>query len=187
LAWFFERTIFANHDQALPAHWKDLPTQKVTLTEDNLIKAMMATGSIPFVLEAVSHISGAKPGIYWDGGITDYHFDLRFNSSEKLVLYPHFSSAVIPGWFDKHVPWRRVHDANFDNVVLITPSKQFVADLPYGKIPDRGDFDRFSVDQRLKYWQTVLDRSRKIADDFAECVATGKGLESIQPFAERER
>ncbi len=187
LAWFFERTIFANHDQPMPSQWQDLPTEQVSLTEENLMKAMMATGSIPFILEAVSVIAGAKPGIYWDGGITDYHFDLPFNDGEKLVLYPHFSPAVIPGWFDKHVFWRRVHDKNFANVVLITPSKQFVAELPYGKIPDRGDFERFDFDERLKYWQTVLDRSRRIGDEFAECVVSGKGLESIRPFADRDR
>jgi hypothetical protein len=157
------------------------------LTEANLTQAMMATGSIPFVLEAVSQIPGAKSGIYWDGGIVDYHFDLPFNQQDKLVLYPHFSSAVIPGWFDKHVPWRKVNAKHFNNVVLVTPSKEFVASLPYGKIPDRDDFNNFSFDERLKYWQTVLDRSRQIADDFAECVATGKGLESMQPFAARDR
>ena len=147
----------------------------------------MATGSIPFILEAVSEIAGAKPGVYWDGGITDYHFDLPFNQQESLVLYPHFSSAVIPGWFDKHIPWHKVNEANFDNVVLVTPSEEFVAKLPYGKIPDRGDFNNFDFDDRLKYWQTVLDSSRQLGDDFAECVATGKGLESVRPFSSRMR
>lgn len=187
LGWFFERTIFANHHDPIPVGWKDLPTQQVPLTETNLMKAMLATGSIPFVLEAVSQIPGAKSGIYWDGGITDYHFDLPFNQSGKLVLYPHFSSAVIPGWFDKHIPWHKVNEKHFDNVVLVTPSKQFVADLPYGKIPDRNDFNNFSFQDRLKYWQTVLDRSQQIGDDFAACVATGKGLDSIVPFANRDR
>lgn len=187
LAWFFERTIFANHEDPIPAGWTDLPTQQVVLSEANLVEAMMATGSIPFVLEAVSQIQGAKPGIYWDGGITDYHFDLPFNQKEKLVLYPHFSSAVIPGWFDKHIPWRKVNEKHFDNVVLVTPSREFVADLPYGKIPDRNDFNRLSFVDRLRYWETVLDRSKQIGEDFAECVATGKGLESIQPFAIRDR
>jgi hypothetical protein len=187
LAWFFERTIFANHADPIPAGWKDLPTHQVALTEANLIQAMMATGSIPFVLDAVSQIPGAKPGIYWDGGITDYHFDLPFNQGDKLVLYPHFSSAVIPGWFDKHIPWHKVDAKHFDNVVLVTPSKEFVASLPYGKIPDRNDFNNLAYDERLRYWRTVLDRSRQIGADFAECVATGKGLESMQPFAARDR
>ncbi len=187
LAWFFERTIFANHADQIPRAWNDLPTHQVTLNEANIIDAMMATGSIPFILEAVSNIAGAKPGIYWDGGITDYHFDLPFNQQDDLVLYPHFSSAVIPGWFDKHIPWHRVNEAHFDNVVLVTPSDEFVARLPYGKIPDRGDFNNLDFNDRLKYWQLVLDRSRQIADDFADCVATGKGLELMRPFASRVR
>ncbi len=187
LGWFFERTLFANHNEPIPSGWKNLPTHQVTLTEQNVMDAMIATGSIPFVLEAVRHISGAKPGIYWDGGITDYHFDMPFNQSDKLVLYPHFSSAVVPGWFDKHIPWHTVNERHFDNVVLVTPSKQFVANLPHGKIPDRNDFNNFSFQDRQKYWQHVLEVSQRIGDDFAECVESGKGLESMQPFANRDR
>lgn len=187
LSLFFERTVFSNAKHVDLSRWRDLRTTSVTLAGDNVFDAMMATGSIPFILEGVTNIAGAKEGVYWDGGITDYHFDVPFNDGEKLVLYPHFSAAVIPGWFDKHVPWHKVSSSNYSNVVLLVPSRDFIASLPFGKIPDRDDFAKFDYDTRLDYWQTVLERSREIADEFAECVRTGNGLENVRPFDERDR
>ena len=187
LSWFFERTVFTNAPASLPARWTDMTTSAVALAENNVIDAMMATGSIPFILEAVKDIAGARPGLYWDGGITDYHFDLPFNSSDQLVLYPHFSSAVIPGWFDKRLPWRKVRDSNFDNVVLVTPAEEFTKSLPFGKIPDRQDFNNYSYEVRLDYWNKVMLESKRLAEDFAKLVEYGKGLEDIRPFADRAR
>ncbi|MFK7863254.1 MAG: patatin-like phospholipase family protein [Pseudohongiellaceae bacterium] len=188
LSWFFERTVFTNGEPTYPVAWTDMRTKAVSLTEDNVVQAMMATGSIPFVLDAVKDIPGASSGLYWDGGITDYHFDFPFNNGERLVLYPHFSSTVIPGWFDKKIPWRRVHSSNFDNVVLITPSEEFTAGLPYGKIPDREDFNRLNYEDRVNYWQTVLEESRRLADDFASLVGSKERcLEVLRPFSERAR
>ena len=186
LSLYFERTIFSTMGQHCP--WQgatDLKTSIVSMSMENARDAMLATGSIPFVLNGVRDISGSKPGLYLDGGITDYHFDMPFHSGEDLVLYPHFSSAVIPGWFDKHIPWRKVHLQNFQNVVLVTPSREFVSKLPYGKISDRNDFEKLSTEDRLQYWQEVLAASNSLAEDFAELVETGKGLEDVLPFEER--
>ncbi|GJM13544.1 MAG: hypothetical protein DHS20C12_19470 [Pseudohongiella sp.] len=183
LSLFFERTIFSNMGQLSPfADARDLKTVHVDLVEENLMDAMMASGSIPFVLNGVRDIHGAKKGMYWDGGITDYHFDFPFHSGSDLVLYPHFSSTVIPGWFDKRVPWRRVNPKHFENVVLVVPSADFVSKLPYGKIPDRTDFETLDSSSRLSYWSTVLEQSRQLADDFAALVEGGVGIENIQPF-----
>ncbi|NQV71229.1 MAG: patatin-like phospholipase family protein [Pseudohongiella sp.] len=187
LSWYFERTIFTTMGQSSPwACSKDLDTCLTSLSEENIFEAMIASGSIPFVLDGVRDIRGAKPGLYWDGGITDYHFDFDFHGGDDLVLYPHFSSRVIPGWFDKHVPWRKVNERNFDNVVLLTPSREFVASLPYGKIPDRTDFEKFDYDTRLAYWREVLDKSQVLADEFSELVVSGKGVNKIKPFIERD-
>jgi hypothetical protein len=49
---------------------------------------------------------------------------------------------------------------------MITPSKEFVAGLPYGKIPDRNDFTNLDADTRIKYWNTVFSETEKLADDF---------------------
>ena len=183
LSLFFERNIFSNMGQMSP--WRnvaDLKTAIVGMNEDNLVDAMMASGSIPFVLNGVRDIAGANQGLYWDGGITDYHFDFPFPAGNELVLYPHFSPTVIPGWFDKRVPWRRVNLENFKNVVLVVPSAEFVADLPHGKIPDRTDFETLDYDSRLAYWNTVLEKSKQLAVDFSALVERGVGIEDAQPF-----
>ncbi|MSR11853.1 MAG: patatin-like phospholipase family protein [Gammaproteobacteria bacterium] len=174
LSWFFQRTLFSSAGESSPwLRLKDLDTQLAPLTTDNVFAAMMASGSIPFALAGERDIAGAQNGLYWDGGITDYHFDLPFYAGDELVLYPHFYSSVIPGWFDKHLPWRRPHAENFRNVVLLAPSAAFVASLPYGKIPDRTDFKTLDYQSRQRYWQRVLDLSRYIADDFAQLVEAG--------------
>lgn len=188
LSCFFERTVFTNGDASLPVQWEDMASAAVSLTSQNIVDAMMATGSIPFVLDGVKDIAGSKPGLYWDGGITDYHFDLPFNDSDQLVLYPHFSATVIPGWFDKKIPWRKVHESNFNNVVLVTPSKEFTANLPHGKIPDREDFNNFAYDERVEYWREVLERSKSLAADFAQLVNSKENcMKVMRPFSDRDR
>ncbi len=186
LSLFFERNIFSNMGQMSPfINIDDLRTSHVGLNEENVMDALMATGSIPFVLNGVRDIAHAKRGLYWDGGITDYHFDLPFHAGDELVLYPHFSSTVIPGWFDKRVPWRGVNIKNFENVVLVTPSVEFVARLPYGKIPDRTDFEKLGYEQRLSYWASVLESGKELACDFAALVESGAGIDAVQPFTGR--
>ncbi len=188
LSVFLERTLFSSLGAESPWHGEsDLRTVSVQLTEQNVMPAMMATGAIPYVLEGVRDIPGARRGLYWDGGITDYHLDMNFHAGEGLVLYPHFSSAVIPGWFDKSLHWRRAHDARFDRVVLVTPSPEFVASLPFGKIPDRKDFETLDTAQRVRYWREVLAASEAMATDFAALVETGDGLDRVKPFSARER
>jgi len=184
LACFFERHIFHNsHDGAQTLPLSDLPSQYVALTPENVPDALMASGSIPFIMESVQNVSGTKPGsVFRDGGITDYHLDLPFQQSEGLVLYPHFYAGITPGWFDRFVPWRKAHRDYYDNVVLLSPSREFVASLPYGKIPDRNDFKHLDAVERLRYWQRVLQESERLADDFRALVETGRGLEKIQVF-----
>jgi len=136
------------------------PTDYYALDKENYLLALMASGSIPIVLEGIKNIPNAKPGIYRDGGIIDYHFDLAFKQSE-LVLYPHFYNTPTPGWFDKKVPSRQCHQSSYENVVMLVPSQEFVAKLPYSKIPDRKDFQEMEAQQRIKYWLETL--SNRIA------------------------
>tara|TARA_B110000211_G_C14002359_1_gene519115 strand:- start:889 stop:1068 length:180 start_codon:yes stop_codon:yes gene_type:complete len=49
---------------------------------------------------------------------------------------------------------------------MITPSKEFVASLPYGKIPDRNDFTDLDADTRIKYWNTIFSETEKLAEAF---------------------
>jgi hypothetical protein len=60
--------------------------------------SLLASGSIPLVLQAVNDIAGAPQGPYWDGGLIDYHLHLPYQRDEGLVLYPHFSDSYRAGW-----------------------------------------------------------------------------------------
>ena len=67
---------------ALPFGTADFRTRQVRLTHANFMDALQASCSIPFVLQAVHHIAGAPPGAYWDGGLTDYHMHLAYNTHQ---------------------------------------------------------------------------------------------------------
>ena len=163
---FFERVLFHAADAQPPFyHINDLPTRRVPLAADNLRDAVLASGSIPLVLSGVPDIAGAGPGIYYDGGITDYHFDIPF-TDDGLVLYPHFYPYASPGWFDKSLKWRRAQPKHYENVLMVCPSPAWIAALPYGKIPDRKDFGRMSHEQKVAYWGETIARSEQLADEF---------------------
>ncbi|MGE6461501.1 patatin-like phospholipase family protein [Pseudoalteromonas tetraodonis] len=161
----YERFIFGapNSNLSITDSY-NFKTQNIVLSQTNLKDALLASGSIPLVMQGIKNIAGSPPGIYRDGGIIDYHFDLKINNP-GLILYPHFNSEPKAGWFDKNLK-RKVSPQNYDNVVMITPSKEFVAGLPYGKIPDRNDFTNLDADTRIKYWNTVFSETEKLADDF---------------------
>ncbi len=177
---FFDRVLFYDPRDIPPISDGDdiFPTQKIPLTEKNIRDAILASGSIPLVMRGVRDISGAPQGYYRDGGIVDYHIDIPFGPVEKngIVLFPHYLDRIIPGWFDKHLPWRRPNSENIENVVLLCPSREFVEKLPYGKIPDRSDFPRFKGDDkaRIAYWKKVVSEAKRLGDEFFEITGGGK-------------
>ncbi|MDO6634974.1 patatin-like phospholipase family protein [Pseudoalteromonas carrageenovora] len=161
----YERFIFGAPNSTLSiTDSYNFKTQNIALSQTNLKDALLASGSIPLVMQGIKNIEGSPPGIYRDGGIIDYHFDLKINNP-GLILYPHFNSEPKAGWFDKNLK-RKVAPQNYDNVVMITPSKEFIAGLPYGKIPDRNDFTDLDADTRIKYWNTVFSETEKLAEAF---------------------
>ncbi|MFT5162502.1 MAG: hypothetical protein ACI9FJ_001078 [Alteromonadaceae bacterium] len=167
----YERFIFQTPDSQLNLVDPDnIPTQAITLTAENINDALLASGSIPLVMQGITNIAGCPPGMYRDGGIIDYHFDLQIKNP-GLTLYPHFSSSLKAGWFDKQLS-RNVRLKNYHNTVLICPSAQFVAGLPYNKIPDRTDFTAMKPAQRIRYWQQVFADSEQLAAEFAEFYQT---------------
>ena len=161
----YERFIFGapNSNLSITDSY-NFKTQNIPLSQTNLKDALLASGSIPLVMQGIKNIAGSPPGIYRDGGIIDYHFDLKINNP-GLILYPHFNSEPKAGWFDKNLK-RKVAPQNYDNVVMISPSKEFIAGLPYGKIPDRNDFTDLDADTRIKYWNTVFSETEKLAEAF---------------------
>ncbi|MDO8908323.1 MAG: patatin-like phospholipase family protein [Pseudohongiella sp.] len=186
LGYFFERHVFHNEMDVPDPDWlSEYPTQYRVITAKNVREVLMATGSIPQVMERVTNMPGNADTVYRDGGITDYHLDLPFNQQRGLVLYPHFYAGIVPGWFDKFAAWRRANPRHFDNVLLISPSLDFVRSLPYGKIPDRNDFKYMPTDKRIDYWHRVLGESERLAQELRDLVNNGKGIESIQPITTR--
>jgi hypothetical protein len=175
---FFERTLFYDGRDIPPFYnLKGFPIHHVPLKPDNLKLAIMSSGSIPLVMNGVTDIPGAPEGVYRDGGMLDYHLDIPFDPDpENIVLYPHYTDAIIPGWLDKHIPWRRAHSENMHNVLIVSPSKNFVASLPYGKIPDRNDFMRFRGRdaERIEYWNKAIEAGTILSEEFFEAVTSGK-------------
>ena len=112
---FFARALFYD-PRDLPPFYNatGFPLDRIPLTADNLLEAVVASGSIPLVLNGVRDIPGAAPGTYRDGGIIDYHLDLPTSDPDRLTLFPHFFDWMKPGWFDKHLNWRRHDPAHTD-------------------------------------------------------------------------
>lgn len=172
----FERLIVHDPRQAPPLHaLEDFPSRFLNLELGNLRQALLASGSIPMVMQGVRDLPGAGAGTYRDGGLLDYHLDLPYHGDD-IVLYPHFTDRVIPGWFDKGLPWRRANQQGLQDVLLLAPSKEYLARLPHGKLPDRSDFKRFMGDDpgRNKYWQTAMSESQRLGDEFLQLADNGQ-------------
>ena len=174
LAWQMRRCIFNSCGDETPfRRLADLPTVHLPLTRENLRAALLASGSIPLLLESV-RIPGDEGGVHWDGGVLDYHPDIDFGDGDGIVMYPHFYAHVVPGWFDKGLRWRRSRGVNFRRALFISPSESFVASLPGKRIPDRRDFRSLTVGERIRRWQSVLDASERLGDELRELVETGR-------------
>lgn len=179
----FERVIFSTNVSESP--FRNLPKVKgriSQLTENNLVQSLLASSAIPGVLEGVQGISGAPEGVYRDGGIIDYHFDLPLEAESGIILYPHFSPTLKPGWFDKNLPWRQVKAKNYQDVVLLTPTPQFIQMLPFNKIPDRKDFNRLDDMARAHYWKTAVKMGQRLADDMDELINGSRLKNEIRPL-----
>ncbi|MGK8436915.1 patatin-like phospholipase family protein [Ectopseudomonas hydrolytica] len=180
----FDRVILHDARQVPPlAQLSDFRSHFHALTAQNLRQALLASGSIPMVMEAIREIPGLEPGAYRDGGLLDYHLDLPYHG-EDIVLYPHFTDRVIPGWFDKGMPWRRGDRNRLQDVLLLAPSRDYLARLPHGKLPDRTDFKRYLGNDagREQYWRKAMAESVRLGDEFLELVESGRLAERLQPL-----
>ncbi len=181
LALQLRRFIFHSAGDTTPfAGLADLPTTHVTLTQQNCRAALMASGSIPLLVDGV-RIPGVR-GLHWDGGVLDYHLDLDFGAGDGLVLYPHFYPHIVPGWFDKGLRWRRGRPSNFERALVIAPSEAFIASLPGGRIPDRNDFYQLDHATRIARWQAVVDATTRLGDELRELITTGRIADHVQSW-----
>jgi hypothetical protein len=187
------RTQLAQHlarvvigDQRDPVFWLKakfdaFDTQFAPLAPDNLASALLASGTLPFTMEPVRDIPHAPSGVYWDGGLIDYHLALPYsrvagNPEGGLVLYPHFGDQIVPGWLDKPLPWRRAGFGRnrdwLDNVILVSPSRAFLQTLSRGKLPDRKDFRYYGEnhDFRILNWKLAIGEGERLRDALAAFV-----------------
>ncbi len=181
---FADRVLAAVGTEALPiGHDGLFPIKQSSITADNLHDFLMASASIPLVLEGVSKIADAPDGIYRDGGLLDYHLDLAWQD-EGIVLYPHFTDRIIPGWFDKLLKWRNGDAQRQSHTLLIAPSEEYLQSLPNGKLPNRADFKTYAGNDeaRISYWNKAIAESERLGDEFRELLATGRIGERLQPI-----
>lgn len=180
---FFERVLFQHREARDPRLAPEgIRTRRVPLTVDNARDAVYASGSIPLLMDGVRDPAGAPPGVYRDGGLVDYHVDQPL-VDDGLVLMPHFADAMIPGWFDKFLPWRqRPHHA--ENTLLAAPSREFLARLPQGRIPDRKDFIHYAGRdaERVRDWRACVAESERLAAAFRDLLDDPDPARHILPL-----
>jgi hypothetical protein len=187
---WWERVVFSDPRDPLPLQLRDYRTRHAALAAANLPLSLLASCSIPYWLDPVHDIPGAPRGPYWDGGITDYHLHLNYASmadaepgtrdvEPALVLYPHFQSTVIPGWLDKFLKHRHRATAHLSNVVVLSPSPDWIGTLPNAKLPDRADFKRYGDDVpgRIAAWSRAVAESERLRDEFAAWVGGSTSLD----------
>ncbi|TXR53296.1 patatin-like phospholipase family protein [Reinekea thalattae] len=185
LARHFDRVIFQSPGGHLPIEqWDKFKTSAITLSKENYFTAVEASGAIPIVMQGVKDPFGAPKGTYRDGGMVDYHFDLPIKPKDGLVLYPHFSSTIKPGWFDKNIQSRKVSADNYSHTVVICPSQAFIDSLPNGAIPNRKDYTRFDDLTRINNWTTAVRESRKLAEEFQRWYEQGTPIKNVKPIEE---
>lgn len=183
LASRFERCLFHNGAAPEPLLRTDaFRTHYTRLTADNLASVTLASGTIPLMMDTVRDIPSGPAGAHIDGGMIDYHMDLplRDEAAPGILFIPHYEQRVVPGWFDKGLKQRRARHT--DRMLVLSPSPELVARLPGSKIPCRKDFKRYHGrdPERLRAWQAGIDASRRIADEFAELVASGRVSSVLQ-------
>jgi len=163
----FTRIVMHHAEQKPPLlSTHDLPSRYQAMNEENVADSILSTGCIPILTKGVENIAGQ--GIYQDGGITDYGFDLPFKPAKGFVLYPHFAQIPAPGWFDKSLKWRKPSHENYSHTILLVPKKEFVESLPFAKIPDRNDFVKLGDEERKAYWREVVQRTEVFSQQLAE-------------------
>jgi hypothetical protein len=181
---FFSRVLFYDRRDRAPFFaMEGFPLQAVPLTRENLRQAVMASGSMPVLMEGVKDIKGARRGMYRDAGIIDYHVAIPYNC-DSIVLYPHYIERITAGWFDKLLPWRKPDGKNLENVVLLCPSRAFMDKLPGSRIPTREDFRLYwkRDADRISFWRQVVTLSTILGEEFLEMLQGGAIAKCIRPI-----
>ncbi|MCK9230495.1 MAG: hypothetical protein M0Q23_07200 [Syntrophales bacterium] len=178
LSLFFDPTVFYSGYTPPPFCLKpDFTGTSIPLNEANFKPALLASSAVPLAVSGVRNIYGAPHGVYRDGGLVDYHGNMDYAKNNKdVVLLFHHQERQIPAWLDRYTPWRSLPESWTANLLVVSPTKEFVERLPEGRIPDRRDFRIFAGDPstRIKQWRRVVAESSILGEMFLECVTGGK-------------
>lgn len=181
---FCDPTLFYHPADPPPfIHSEEFSGGQVALTANNFRQAILASGSIPCVMDSVQNIPGAPAGAYRDGGLYHYHPAFDFLSGSKgIVLYPHFYDTATFGWLDKNRPSRIADGEILSDVLMLAPSPEFISDLPLARIPDRRDFERLAGrdDERVAFWEKSVEMSARLGTEFLHTVESGKIREVVK-------
>jgi hypothetical protein len=179
--WFFERVVFhtARADEML----NGFRGRRVVLSAENLHAAALASGTVPLYMAPVLDLPGAGAGAYLDGGLADYHVNQPLRCGDGVIAMFSHQARVVPGWFDKSLGWRESADACSD-LLVVYPTRAFIAGLPGGRVPIRDDFFEFErePDRRIARWREVAMRSRELGAAFLDDLQSGRIAERAQPF-----
>lgn len=182
---FYERVVFFSGPREPLFVRQGFRGRAVRLTEVNLRKAALATGSLPYIIRGVPDVPGAPAGVYRDGGLTDYQLNQDYCPGDGgITLFFHYQERIVPGWFDKKLTWRRPPRGSLDRLLQVFPSRRFVELLPGRRIPDREDFITFVNDpaERIRRWDEVARISRVLGDEFIEAVESGRIRDLVSPL-----
>lgn len=209
LSALFDRAVFCDSRLALATQAftgsNSVKQVQVDLNSDNFLSAIKASGAIPYIFPGVDQISGAPDGTYRDGGLLDYHpipnqisaaadgytastlsstADAMARSKTGLVLYPHFYDHIIPTWFDKFHPQRRATAQQLNNVILLSPTPEFIALLPGGRLPDRHDFKTYRGNNaaRQERWYRAMDLSDLLGQEFLAMMSSADIAKQVRPL-----
>jgi hypothetical protein len=185
LRFFYERVVFYAGAETPAFLCNSFPGRAVPLTETNLRKAALATGSLPYIIAGVQDIPVAPSGVYRDGGITDYQLNQDYcPGSEGITLFFHYQDRVVPGWFDKPFARRRPTARQTERVLQVCPGPDFLRLLPDGRLPDRNDFITFANDpaERIRRWDEVSETSAVLGEEFMNAVESGSIRHVVEPL-----
>jgi hypothetical protein len=141
----------------------------IPLSEVNFKSAVIASGAIPVAVAGVRDIFDAPDGVY--------HINQDYATrTGGLTLFFHHQERIVPGWMDKRLTKRRPPERFLDTIVMVYPSEGFVAGLPEGRIPDRGDFSTFIDDpaKRIANWRRTVELAAPLGEEFLELMASGR-------------
>jgi hypothetical protein len=182
---FFESVVFFSGSDTPKFLMDSFRGRAVKLTGENIRSAALATGSLPYFVAGVSAIPGAPPGIYRDGGITDYQLNQDYTPGNGgITLFFHYQERIVPGWFDKRLFWRAPTKRQLDSVFQIFPGADFLKLLPEGRLPDRNDFVIYADNpsERIRRWDEVSRLSEILGDQFIDDAESGRIRNLVQPL-----